>query len=143
MLKNILLSTLLIFLIIGVFMYSKSYSTATNSAIIVGKIDDFPSGTIRFINKAKAFVISDNEGIYAVSAVCTHLGCIISNKSDKLTCPCHGSIFDLSGKVIKGPAKKDLDWYDLKVDEKGNLILDTTTVVSQGTKLHFPQSNKK
>ncbi|QNJ93610.1 Rieske (2Fe-2S) protein [Mycolicibacterium fluoranthenivorans] len=44
-----------------------------------------------------------------LSTVCTHAGCAVSSVADgKITCPCHGSTFDLDGAVLKGPATKPL-----------------------------------
>ena len=54
----------------------------------------------------------DDEGrIHAVSAVCTHMGCIVGwNETDRTwDCPCHGSRFELSGEVIHGPAYTPLE----------------------------------
>lgn len=56
-----------------------------------------------------------------VVGVCTHLGCIprISQHKDfRWVCPCHGSTFDISGRVLKGPASKNLaiPQYDFKDD---------------------------
>ena len=54
----------------------------------------------------------DAEGaLHAVSAVCTHMGCILGwNETDRSwDCPCHGSRFALDGKVIHGPAVKPLE----------------------------------
>lgn len=56
-------------------------------------------------------VYKDKSGkIFTLSAVCTHLGCTVTwNIKDKTwDCPCHGSRFDIRGKVIKGPAIKNL-----------------------------------
>ncbi|MDQ0664205.1 glycine/D-amino acid oxidase-like deaminating enzyme/nitrite reductase/ring-hydroxylating ferredoxin subunit [Arthrobacter ulcerisalmonis] len=49
-------------------------------------------------------------GVHAVSAVCTHLGCTVGFNRGERTwdCPCHGSRFDVDGKVIQGPATEDL-----------------------------------
>ncbi|HEX2240196.1 MAG TPA: FAD-dependent oxidoreductase [Actinomycetota bacterium] len=53
----------------------------------------------------------ENGVLHEVSAVCTHLGCIVAwNPAEKSwDCPCHGSRFDHRGKVIHGPATSDLE----------------------------------
>jgi len=47
------------------------------------------------------------EGI-TISLVCPHAGCIVQEKDQKWICGCHGSEFDLEGRLLKGPAKTDL-----------------------------------
>src|SRR3954453_7923679 len=54
----------------------------------------------------------DDDGtLHQVSAVCTHLGCQVQwNRAERSwDCPCHGSLFDVSGRVIQGPAVKGLE----------------------------------
>lgn len=61
----------------------------------------------------------------AFSAVCTHLGCIVSYKSDvrKIFCPCHAGYFDpISGRPISGPPKKPLRGIKLRIDESSGDI---------------------
>ena len=56
-------------------------------------------------------VYKDNDGKeYLLSAICPHMGCKVNwNGKDKTwDCPCHKSRFDKMGKVINGPANKDL-----------------------------------
>jgi glycine/D-amino acid oxidase-like deaminating enzyme/nitrite reductase/ring-hydroxylating ferredoxin subunit len=49
--------------------------------------------------------------VHAVSARCTHLGCIVSWNSAEISwdCPCHGSRFSVDGEVIQGPAVRSLE----------------------------------
>lgn len=64
----------------------------------------------------KMAVYKDKTGsVNAVSAVCTHMGCIVDwNKTDKTwDCPCHGARFNKEGKVINGPVIKDLPKKEL------------------------------
>jgi glycine/D-amino acid oxidase-like deaminating enzyme/nitrite reductase/ring-hydroxylating ferredoxin subunit len=65
-------------------------------------------------------VYKDDDGkIFSCSAVCTHMGCIVHwNGAEKSwDCPCHGSRFNYDGKVIQGPANKDLEKKSLKTNE--------------------------
>jgi glycine/D-amino acid oxidase-like deaminating enzyme/nitrite reductase/ring-hydroxylating ferredoxin subunit len=69
------------------------------------------SGAVLRRGLTKVAVYRDEDGVlHERSAVCTHLGCIVRwNESEKTwDCPCHGSRFDKLGKVINGPANRDL-----------------------------------
>ena len=57
----------------------------------------------------------DAAGVYAISLVCTHLGCIVKSQADGFECPCHGSRFSPDGGVTKGPAPKPLPWRKVSV----------------------------
>ena len=56
-------------------------------------------------------IINDNGVKKKVSKVCTHMGCILNfdKESNKLLCPCHNSEFEITGKVIEGPARTNLE----------------------------------
>jgi cytochrome b6-f complex iron-sulfur subunit len=49
-------------------------------------------------------------GNYGINAICTHLGCVVpwNNGANKFMCPCHGSQYDQTGKVVRGPAPRPL-----------------------------------
>lgn len=51
--------------------------------------------------------------IVACSAICTHKGCTVAyeHESGQFVCPCHGARYETTGKVVKGPAKRDLKSY--------------------------------
>jgi Rieske Fe-S protein len=46
--------------------------------------------------------------VTAFSAICTHEGCTVRPAGQELDCPCHGSVFDLKGAVLNGPAQRPL-----------------------------------
>jgi len=140
--KNLVLAMLLIIILVAMFVYSRTNSMAAITVVNIGSVNDYTPGTIKFIGKAKAFVIADENGIYAISAICTHAGCIIDSAGNKFQCPCHGSGFDLTGKVLEGPATKDLSWFKLELDKDNNLILDTSETVTYSTKLSRPEASK-
>lgn len=70
------------------------------------------TGRIMRDGAKKVAVYCDQDGIrHKYSAVCTHMGCVVSwnEVESSWDCPCHGSRFDPKGKVITGPATNDLD----------------------------------
>jgi len=101
---------------------------------IAGSPAEYTEGTVRFNKEQKAYVLGASGGIYALSAVCTHLGCITRFLSDEkcIACPCHGSRFDLEGNVIHGPAPRPLPWLEVQADAAGNLVVDTSVILPHG-----------
>ncbi len=80
----------------------------------VGSVADIAAGSGAVIRHgaSKAAVYRDDSGVvHAFSAVCPHLGCMVSwNASEKTwDCPCHGSRFRCTGGVVVGPANKGLE----------------------------------
>jgi cytochrome b6-f complex iron-sulfur subunit len=68
-------------------------------------------------------IVINNNGTYvALSDICTHQSCALSYNSaaSKLTCPCHGSTFSISGSVLNGPASSSLKQYS--VTQSGNTL---------------------
>jgi cytochrome b6-f complex iron-sulfur subunit len=92
----------------------------------LGLADNFPPGSHEVINDADAVVFHLTEGFKALSLVCPHLGCIVETSASGYTCPCHGSQFDPDGALVHGPADRGLRMLQVKVNEEGHLILDTS-----------------
>ncbi len=69
-------------------------------------------------------VVRTEVGVFALSAVCTHLGCIVKwdGSLNRLICPCHAASFDLNGNVLGGPAPKPLSTLSTKVVRDSILI---------------------
>jgi Rieske Fe-S protein len=70
------------------------------------------SGAVIRRGASKIAVYCDEDGhLHECSAVCPHLGGIVSWNAEEKSwdCPVHGSRFDCFGKVVNGPAKEDLE----------------------------------
>ncbi len=100
----------------------------------IGHKEDYPPGTVKYFENERTFVFADQDGIYAMSSVCTHLGCIVNKEEKKFSCPCHGSQYDLTGKVTRGPAPKNLPWFKVERLPSGRLIVNRNKPVKPGTK---------
>lgn len=82
-----------------------------------GNLDNLSPGEALVENKpfAPMAAYRDDEGhLHKVSATCTHLGCRVrwNDAERSWDCPCHGSRFDIDGRVLQGPAVKDLERFD-------------------------------
>ena len=94
-------------------------------------IDDLGRGDAKVVESSDGpvGVYRDDDGeIHAVSAVCTHLNCVVNwNDAERSwDCPCHGSRFDVDGTVIDTPALADLEQYDAEqFSEFDQLRLET------------------
>lgn len=64
------------------------------------------------------FVRDSETTVRAINPICTHRKCTVEYKSEdkQIVCPCHGSKFDLKGRVLTGPAEKPLETYDSTLD---------------------------
>jgi cytochrome b6-f complex iron-sulfur subunit len=80
-------------------------------------------------------VFRDNDGVYAISLICTHLGCIVKQTTDHFECPCHGSLFAANGDVTKGPAPQPLAWRKVTGVGGGAFVIDEDASVPVGTKV--------
>lgn len=75
--------------------------------------------------KNRVILIVEKGVPVAFSARCTHLGCTVNYHAsgEKFVCPCHGSVYDRSGKRLNGPAQQDLPALPLSRDEKDTWIV--------------------
>ncbi|HZM71224.1 MAG TPA: Rieske 2Fe-2S domain-containing protein [Candidatus Cryosericum sp.] len=95
-----------------------------------GPPDEFLMGTVdnRFKETFGVFVVRDERSIYALKAVCTHLGCTPNwlDAENKFKCPCHGSGFYRTGVNFEGPAPRPLERYRIVLADDGQIIIDKT-----------------
>jgi cytochrome b6-f complex iron-sulfur subunit len=106
--------------------------TEPPSQFKVGFSDDFAPGQVETKFKAQFgiwVVNSEYQGeqcIYALSTVCTHLGCTPNwlDSEQKFKCPCHGSGFYKDGINFEGPAPRPLERYSIRLASDGQLEVD-------------------
>ena len=101
-----------------------------SSRFPVGRPNEFPTGTATFLAERRVFIFNGPAGFYAISSVCTHLGCNVQYLEDQgFSCPCHGSRFDENGQVVSGPAPRPLAWFGLSLSPRGELVVDERRLV--------------
>jgi cytochrome b6-f complex iron-sulfur subunit len=96
-----------------------------------GNPDLYPVNSVTFLQDQQVYIVRTPTGFYAVSAVCTHLGCITQWKAEAnmIACPCHGSKFQPSGKKIEGPAPRPLPHYAINLTADGELEVDKLQII--------------
>jgi cytochrome b6-f complex iron-sulfur subunit len=97
----------------------------------VGKPDRFPLDSLSADQAAGIYIVHSAEGFYALSATCTHLGCLTAWKPELgiIACPCHGSKFNRQGTKVDGPAPKPLPWLKVWLSDDGDLLVDRSTII--------------
>jgi cytochrome b6-f complex iron-sulfur subunit len=96
-----------------------------------GKPEGYPEDSVTLDVNSGIYLIHTKEGFFALSAICTHLGCMTAWKPDLgvIACPCHGSQFNTDGERIAGPAPRPLPWLRTWVSEDGDLMVDRSTAI--------------
>ena len=114
----------------------------------LGRPEKFKEG-ITSLDDLRLLIVRKDNRFYALSAVCTHLGCTVkkaistrvshSQGSDiEFDCPCHGSKFNQDGVNFAGPARKPLERYFLSLSPNdGQLVVDVKKKVDKSFSLRL------
>ena len=94
--------------------------SAADRTVRVGLLEDLPIGEGRLVRHGtRPFYVvrTDGERVIALSAVCTHVRCILGYDRERrgFVCPCHDGRFDLAGNVLSGPPPRALPTYAVSV----------------------------
>jgi len=110
--------------------------TAPSGPENVGNVSALQVGTLLIMSNA--VVARDANGVYAMSAICTHAGCFLDDGAQTIAaglgCPCHGSTFDGNGTVTHGPANTALQHYAVAIAADGSITVDGSQPVSADTR---------
>jgi len=110
-----------------------TFKAGTPDEIQPGQVDE------RFKQKFGVWLVKDNDvqtgafGIYALSTVCTHLGCTPNwlPGEQKFKCPCHGSGYYKNGINFEGPTPRPLERYAISLADDGQILVDKNTKFQQ------------
>jgi len=85
----------------------------------LAQLSDIPVGgaiSAKLADGQPIILVQPEKGkVVAMTAVCTHQQCTVAPDGDELKCPCHGSVYDLSGENVSGPAPSPLPGVDVHV----------------------------
>lgn len=95
----------------------------------VGVPEDFPKGVVdeRFKESNGVFIVNNDGELYALFAICTHLGCPPAwlEAQNKFKCPCHGSGYYKSGINFEGPTPRPLERAKIEISpDDGQIVVD-------------------
>jgi cytochrome b6-f complex iron-sulfur subunit len=100
-----------------------------------GKPESYAVDSVTLDVNSGIYLVRTEKGFFALSAVCTHLGCLTAWKPELgehgiIACPCHGSKFyvrdpgHIPGEKIEGPAPRPLPWLEVSLSDDGDLLVD-------------------
>ena len=107
--------------VVGAFLRPRSKGELVSERIVrAGFLEELRVGEARMVRHGTTpfFIVRVDAGrVIALSAVCTHLRCILDYDRDRhdLVCPCHGGRFSLTGNAVSGPPNRALPTYDVSV----------------------------
>jgi Rieske Fe-S protein len=126
--------------LLGVFALKPAAAAGRNRWIRAGALSDLEphvpamrvlvvprvDGWYRERAPQTVFLVWDGaKQVRVLSATCTHLGCQVrwDGKGARFRCPCHGGVYDATGKVLEGPPPRPLDAIDARIDAADDTVL--------------------
>jgi cytochrome b6-f complex iron-sulfur subunit len=98
----------------------------------VGNVDDYKEeGTVEYFLNGRFYVTQYQGGLRAIYQKCPHLGCRVPycDSAQQFQCPCHGSIYNIIGEYIQGPAPRGMDRFPITIQGDGTVLVDTSSIV--------------
>jgi cytochrome b6-f complex iron-sulfur subunit len=130
--RRMVMASMLGFLGVDLLMFMRFFFPRTlyepKTTFTIGYPADFAFGVdTRFQQSARIWVVRNAEGVFAIFARCTHLGCTPDWKpaENKFKCPCHGSGYDSEGINFEGPAPRPMDRAHIELNPSGEIVVDT------------------
>src|SRR6266542_4097412 len=95
-----------------------------------GSVSDYSEGTVRYFPTGRFYVTAADGALVALFQKCPHLGCRVPfcDSSGRFECPCHGSVYNVRGEYVQGPAPRGMDRFLIRI-EGDHVVVDTGHLV--------------
>jgi cytochrome b6-f complex iron-sulfur subunit len=98
-----------------------------------GAVESFEPGSVTAFRTGQFYLarLADG-GFLAMSRKCTHLGCTVAwgAEDQQFVCPCHASVYDIKGDVLRSPAPRALDYFPVII-ENDVVKVDTASAIKR------------
>ncbi len=90
------------------------------SDYVIGEVNE------KYTDEQRIWIVREQEGFYALIAICTHLGCTPRwlTAENKFKCPCHGSGYYKNGVNFEGPTPRPLERAQITLNDDGEIVID-------------------
>nr|WP_319392495.1 ubiquinol-cytochrome c reductase iron-sulfur subunit [uncultured Desulfobacter sp.] len=127
----------LFWVLIGFFKSGSKPAAAVDKSSLInaGSVDQYTPGTVTAFVRGRFYLAClEDGGFLAVSRKCTHLGCTVpwDDEKKQFICPCHASVFDISGNVISPPAPRPLDIHPVTIENR-TIMVDAGKTIRRKT----------
>ena len=102
------------------------------SIVDAGPVDQFlTEGSVTYFLNGRFYVTQYQGGLRALYQKCPHLGCRVPfcESSGRFECPCHGSVYNVIGEYISGPAPGGMDRFQISISQDGRVLVDTAKAI--------------
>ncbi len=112
---------------------AKGEGEQRTAVIEAGPVAEFTPASVTAFPKGRFYLVRlADGGFLALSSRCSHLGCSVpwDEKTKTFPCPCHASVFDMTGNVNSPPAPRALDLYPVRI-EAGVVRVETRSPIQR------------
>jgi len=122
MLKILSMAVGMLIALPAAILHAKKYSISLDKAEKLKTVNS--SALLKIKDRQILFVRDSEKTIRALDPTCTHRQCTVdyNPKTQNIVCPCHGSTYNLEGKVIKGPAEKALTVFAAELSDNSIIL---------------------
>ena len=109
--------------------------TSGGGVLQLQPVEQYTDGSATFVREGRFYLTRVQGELFALSQKCPHLGCAVPfcEASGRFECPCHGSMYNLGGEHLAGPAPRGMDRHPLQIVD-GRVVVNTA-VIEQGAAL--------